>query len=444
MRSIGYVRGEEQATAESVKLFAKNNGMDIADVFAEKEGEISVLRQLLNLVKLGACGTVVIPSPEHLSEDRYFRRDVELFFKRCGAKLVYMKPFSADCRHELMEAIGRYTAPDPEWGLKYGSCLPKFPEFLLYRGDPPYGYVRDDHGRAVIDAEAAGCVRDIFASYAAGESIASICDRINRGLSSSGERFGSITVRIILDNEQYLGGRTDNGSNLVPLISPKQWFAARERLGREYGSKKTLIPFFEEIYSEKPVSFLSAAFYRSDLERTGDNNVDTEALEAAIAEAVREFASPVKARAFTEGFVDPEREEANTLYPSAVILKGMACREFEKCLECVAGGDVSADAQARLERASDLRMMHTWRLRRIGAETELFSVKREEIEAFFERASRLGSLPREEQSFMAEAFVRAIKLEEDRAEAFIRDPASGTIVRRQLNGVLIPDSELKR
>lgn len=438
----GYANGKDTKRIDALERFAERKGVFIEKVFTDRDGECAELRKLMNLTKLGACRAVIIPSEYSLGRDRYLRMDVERFFVRHGVKIVSVDTKRPDRRHELAESIAGYNTADPDWSLRRGMLIPTRPDSPDRRTEPPYGYRTDEYGSVKPEYEEASIVRSVFEMYAAGERPALICDAINERIKDSDVRFGSVTVKVMLNNDVYIGKRLSNGVFVPPILPLKVWFLAKERQLNEQGAVKNLMPFFGRIRSDKPVSYVDKENYKAAFVRTGDNNVDTPSLDREICAAVRELASEDNARRFFEEFVLKEKAEAENAFPDAARELNTKVAEFKILVSRASLGCSTSQMQRRLELFSDEKTLAAWRLRRIRSEKELFSMSLEDIESFFKRASELEMLSAPEKKYFSEAFVSSIRIENGTVRAFMIDPTDGEIKKRDLMEVLVDDSEL--
>lgn len=438
---FGYYFGEDPDAPKIMEAYAQRRGLGLDELCVDRDRSFSGLRSFTNLVKLGSCGTALFMSTDERGLDKYIAEDLLKFLSRSGVKVETVLVCDTDRRHELAEHIARYVSADPLIDICRGEDVSRsFAEIGSFF-EPPFGYRISRTGMPLIFDDEAEIVRRVFVLYAAGMVTAAICDQINGGLKGSFVRFGADTVEGILGEKLYLG-MDIGGRRFPPIITLRQWFAVYERIDRENGTERSLVPFFGNLRSTRPVSFVPRSRYMGGLIRTGDVNVDAESLEAEICRVVRETASKANARLFYEDYMIPERNEARNAAYEAASACSMNADDFRNALWEAQRGNASAAVQKKLGYYSDLRTIYSRRLERIKSERELFSIGLDEVESFFERASALETLSRREQSYLSEAFILEIRLKDDRAAALLRDPLNGGVIVRELRNVLVDDSEL--
>lgn len=420
----------------AVVEYAERVGITLLSIISDGENEYSGFRELQNLIKLGECGAVLVPSADCLGEDEYTALENELFLKRNGIKLICVRKHGRDHLRGLLFSVKRYYGYDPCWSAEYGETMPERTDTEIFRRRPPFGYDPDKND-ARIKPEDAAVVKEIFELYCEGERIAAICDRLNLRFAERDTRFGSGTIRTILGNSHYLGRKSKVGYALQPIIKLEQWFRAQERLEKDYGSERCVLPFCSNVWSDRTVSYLLPGSYIPSFPRAEDNNVNTEMLESELCRVIKAHASPEHADALWEGYALPKKAEAEEAMTRAQSELEKAEARFAAVLEKVKSGLRSADLQEELEKLTDLKNVYAMRVRRIESETELCSLKREDIRKFFARAENMERLSREEKTFMSNAFIIGVRLKNGAADAFVRDAVSGKPTAHRLEDVLI-------
>ncbi|MBO4563422.1 MAG: recombinase family protein, partial [Clostridia bacterium] len=385
--------------------------------------------------KYGLCDTVILPSRRDLGGDKYIRLENELFLDRNGVRTVFIRKQGADHLHDIVVAAKRYCSYACDWDKSYGVRIPDHFTFDVFRRTPPFGYKVVD-GKAVVDEENAETVNLIFDMYADGKSIFDICKHIEGTYSTRNKPFGNMTVKTVLRNERYLGLQSKKGYHLPPIIRYDKWLAVHERLEREYPPAPFESPYYERIYSDRPVRFIRSGMYFGSFD-DAVCYVDPDILEERIEETVKQYASEGCADLLFDTYISKELSEADSAYRPAAAAYNKALGEFNKCLKRVCEGEFDEELQARLEHLTDIRNVYAMRLRRIRSEQQLFSIKNDELRAFFKRASRIDELSREEKKFISEAFIWAVRIKDGEVMAYVRDPNDGKLNVRILNNVLI-------
>lgn len=424
MKLTGYTRdGNEGASA--IKAFAASNGLVLTDVLSDSEGEYSAFRILQTRIKLGVTDAVLVPSYMSLGEDKYVRLENELFLKRNGVRLICAGKAFADRRRELVIAAKRFSSFVTDWDVNYGLGLPELPNPIKPNSNIPFGY-NFVKGEAVIDAEDGETVRRIFQSYIDGMRIGEIVKLADGKVSKRGLKFGNMTVKTVLKNDRYLGRMSKKGVKLPPIIRYDTWLKVKERLEREYPPEPPTELIIKNVFSD------DSLVIRSGYGPVNKGCIGLEKLEDKLFGMIASLATEDNARAVYEDHVVNELAETEKALPKAIEAYNRVLLEIRRELSKVKAGDFSDETQDKLERLSDLRAVYGMRCRRIESQKELFSIKREDIGSFFERARRINSLSREEQSLIANAFVRAVRIRDGEAEALFISPVSGKSIKRKL------------
>ena len=425
MKLTGYTRdGTDGASA--INDFAASNCLVLTDVLSDSAGEYSAFRALQTRVKLGVTDAVVVPSYLSLGEDKYIRLENELFLRRNGVRLIAVRKAFVDRRRELIIAAKRFSSFVTEWDVSYGLDLPELPNPIKPNSNIPFGY-SFVNGRAVIDAEDGETVRRIFQCYIDGMRIGEIVKLLGGTVSKRGLKFGNMTVKTVLKNDRYLGRMSKKGVKLPPMIRYDTWLKVNERLEREYPPAPPAELIVKNVFSDDSLAIRAGC--RCAVK---DGCISIEEAEDRLFEMIAYLASEDNARALYEDHAVKELSETEKVLPRAIGAYNRVLLEIGKELSKVKAGDYSDETQNRLEHLSDIRAVYGMRRRRVKSEIELFSIGREDVEIFFERARRIKNLSREEQSLIANAFVRAVRIRNGSVEALFISPASGKSIKRIL------------
>lgn len=412
MNRVSYERNGMEG---EVKAFCERNGLRLSGSFTDEAGEYSSLRAVKTLVKRGLCSSVVMYDLNSLGGDKYVQLENELFFKRNGTRLIFVRKPASDPRRAIVLAAKRMFSFVTDWDEEYGLALPVHSNTDPSPGMLPFGYgIRE--GVPTIDGPEAEIVRDIFEAYADGRPIFEIAAFARSG---SGTDFSNMTVKTVLKNERYLGRISRKGVKLPPIIRYDLWLRAHERLERDYGPARTLRPFIDEVSSRSMLSFVRSGAG----ERLSEGlTVDSDTLEKELIPLIKEAASEKNADGIL-AFSEAEKLAAEEEYPAAAREKNRVILEFAVALDRVKNGDFSQEAQKELDRLTDLKNVLGMKTRRILSEKELFSIGRDEICSFLERARRLDRLSFEEQRLIANAFVKTVRIRENGSYALIASPS---------------------
>ena len=433
MDAIGYYRGTDEGRA-LIQETADKHGIKLMLVLSDGECGYSGFRQLQNIVKLEACGLVLIDSYSSLGDDKYIRLENELFLKRNGVRVIYARKHASDCRREIVTAVRAFTGKAVEWETEYGLRMPEHFTFSDFRRTPPFGY-RVEGGRAVIDEANAAVVNRIFDLYIAGLSIKDICRAIDGAVSTRNKKFGNMTVKTVLRNERYLGLQSKKGYHLPAIVTYEKWLLAKERLERDYPPEYDTEVFPLRLSADRPIvdARVIAPSFACD---TSCYLADFDALFAQTEELIVSSATDDNADVLYNGFVMKEKAQAEAAFEPAAAEYNKLLHAFREDIGLVCSGDYSTELQERLENETDLKNVYSMRLRRIASEKDLFSVKRDEIGRFFERARNIGKLSCEERSFIIRAFVRSVRIKNGETYLILRSPVSGKLIKHHAKSII--------
>lgn len=436
MKLFAYCRGSD----EGIKEYSLQRGASLIDTIKDGEGSYSGYRWLQNLIKRGECDSVLIPSLDHLGEDRYIALENKLFMNRNGICLICMnRPVKfasiVDRRRPIVTQAARLFSYLPEWDEEYGRSMPRR-NTDDFKRKPPFGY-KVVSGRVEIEEAEAELVNFVFDEFIRGASLRGIYHTLNERLPEREQPFGNMTVKTLLSNERYLGLQSSKGYYLPPIIRYDKWLEARERFEGLYGNGKAYLRFCLDLIKSDRAFVCIRNGFKITAFPGGGYVIDSERLEARLAEAIRTLASYENAEALFADYVLKEAAEAEKALPAAAEASNRAVREFRSLLERLICGERDAETQARLEELTDIKTVYGMRLRRIRSEQKLFSATKQSICGFFERCRRLPVVSAEEKRFICEAFVRSIRITDGRAFAYLNSPASPKVKKLEVTEVLI-------
>lgn len=279
LRAILYARvsSDDSATgganlADQLRLcreHAERRSWDVLDEIAEDvrgasgaDADLPGLRRALDLAEAGAYDVLIVRELDRLSRSLAKQLVVEDELKRHGVTVAYaLQDYAPTPEGDLMRHI-RGAIAEYERELIAARMMRAKRRIVrngevMAHGRAPLGYVlAGENGSRTLapDPNTAPIVRDIFARYAAGESIRAITRALTeRGVPTYGDRHGHSrptregkwaysTVGAILANETYAGtweyaAREPDGSPLPPvavpaLVDPATWKAVQERRAR--------------------------------------------------------------------------------------------------------------------------------------------------------------------------------------------------------------------
>ena len=435
--AIGYMRGAaEDIGRASMQRFALDNNIELERIFEDSPGRFVNFRLVQTLTKRGLIDTLLLRGTEDLGDDRYMALESRLFFERNGIRLIFMNKPSVDRRHDIALGIHRYYSFITETDESYGLMLPLRNTRHVFSRVPPFGYNVEDGVPVVNEAEAER-VRMVFKSYANGASIAEIVKSMGDFTSARGKKFSNMTVKTLLRNERYLGRLSKKGYHLPSLITYDLWLSAHERLEREYAPDREPEPYFDTVRRLCPIVFYRGSanenfrlgeYYRSAVA------VDSDRLESAVEKIIAAYCKQENADSFYE-YVLEEKKQAEIALCSAEKEYEAVSKQFGIKLKALIKGAREEEDQRELEDLTDRKNIYGMRRRRIVSENELFSITKEQVDGFFERARRISKLSVEERSWIAGTLVRYIAISKDEIAVFISNPLTGRVKRRILTEI---------
>ena len=405
---------EDGLTAEAVRSYARVNGIALRGVLSDRSGEYGSFRNLQNLIKLGACRRVLMPSPETLGEDEYTALENLLFLVRNGVRPLFMHgmrrvPYSLDARLRVAGSAKALTQYAEQWRRSYGTAFPARDTRQVFSRKPPFGYMVEQ-GKAVICERDAQVVRAIFRAYAEGSSIYDIFKAANEMPSSRQGTFTHMTVKSMLSNARYTGRRSKKGYSLPGLVDTRTWFDARARFERDYPKPPDAEPFFAPlIRGERPVFFRMGARPASNALRAAD----ADALEYELYRMVGRLAAQENAEHLLGSFVTPALNAAQAALPRAQSEAEEANRAFNLALGSYLENKPNAERSKELMKFSDKRVMLNMRVRRVQSQIDLLSLSPDDVRGFFSRARRIEELSEEERLFIVSTFVLRVSFYND-------------------------------
>lgn len=417
MKLIGYYRGGPRSAGRSlIDGYAERNGLEPELVISDEPGAYGGMRKLQNAAKLAYGCAVLLPSYSDLGDDRYMRLENELFFLRNGLSPIFADGSGRDPLHDLVSAAYLYFGSAEKEFADHGLLMP-FGSSEENGTKLPFGYRMGKKG-IEKDRAFAPVVCLVFELFTAGESVSAIRDKVNSIVKGRRASFTNMTVYSVLRNHRYLGLRSKKGAALPALITCDKWFSARERDPIPERELDADLMLKEALISVRCDNALTA------------NDKET-LINSAVETAVACAASCDVEKLYSE-YVIPELEMALSSEPEAEHDLKLAERGLRRDLKALVSGERSEKLQARCERRADEKVMLSRRLRRIRTEAELFSIKKEQMEAFVKRAAMTDKLSAEERAFLLPAFVKRIEVKEGAAILTFLDTADGKIKRKSL------------
>ena len=99
---------------------------------------------------------------------------------------------------------------------------------------PPLGYRIDPETKLhIIDDVAAEAVREVFADFANGATMAACARKLNNQgyRTAQGKPFATPTIRYLLTNKKYVGVYADTPGLVPAIVTPDVFYAVQERVG---------------------------------------------------------------------------------------------------------------------------------------------------------------------------------------------------------------------
>ena len=197
---------------------------------------------------------LILWKTDRLGRDRYELVDAKRRIREAGCRLELVAEMSPTDSPEsaLIESVldgfaefySRTISGNIKRGMDYNASR------ALYNGHAVFGYVGRAHEPYSVDEKAAGAVRKMFADYASGASMQSICDELNAAgfRTCRGNEFSVKTMTRMLKNRRYLGEYAESGvvipDGMPRLVDDATFEAAQAHFAenKRRGSQKSDAP----------------------------------------------------------------------------------------------------------------------------------------------------------------------------------------------------------
>lgn len=177
---------------------------------------------------------------DRFARNRYDSAIYKTRLRKCGVSVQYARETISDgaegiILESVLEGFAEYYSANLAENVKRGNY--ESVSELKTMGKKYLG-LTDENGHFAIDRETAPIVQEIFERYAAGESVKSICDDLNRRgkRNRNGNVFDKSGIVRILKNERYAGtylyGDFRQENAIPAIVSPELFNACRTRLNR--------------------------------------------------------------------------------------------------------------------------------------------------------------------------------------------------------------------
>ena len=181
---------------------------------------------------------VIVWKLDRFARNRYDSAIYKNHLRKYGVRVVSVMENISDSPEGiilegLLESMAEYYSVNLSENIKRGQSVAVSKGWFC-GGSIPYGYRVQDH-KLVPDEKTAPILREIYARYADGESLASISEDLNsRGYHTNrGGKFSTGTFDRIIPNPAYIGEYTYKGAVVpgcsTPLIEPETFRKAIER-----------------------------------------------------------------------------------------------------------------------------------------------------------------------------------------------------------------------
>lgn len=226
--------------------FCERNGIRIVETYADRATSASKdIEKRVNFLKMikdsekHNFDAVVVYKLDRFSRSRYDMANFKYKLRKNGVQLISAtENISNDPEGIILESVleGMAEFYSAELSQKINRGLKE--SALKHNstgGHIPLGYKVDDK-KLVIDEETAPIIREAFAMYAEGHTIADICRTFNaKGYKTSkGARFGKSSFNNMFHNERYIGVYKYNdyrAEDAIPaIIDKKTWDLVQARL----------------------------------------------------------------------------------------------------------------------------------------------------------------------------------------------------------------------
>ena len=223
---------------------AKRHGLTVVREYADRRmsgtnDERPDFQRMLRDADRKLFDVVITWKNDRFARNRYDAAIYKQRLKRNGVKIIYAKEIIPDgpegiILESLLEGMAEYYSANLSQNIRRGQRENAL-EGKFIGGTIPLGYKLDAGKHYVLDPEKAPLVRQIFARYVNGESVASICEDLNsKGYTTArGNKFNRSSLHRMLANEKYTGryrfDDIENAGAIPRIISDEQFKAAVAR-----------------------------------------------------------------------------------------------------------------------------------------------------------------------------------------------------------------------
>lgn len=232
------------------RIFAERNGFTIVREYTDsaltgRSDQRPAFQRMIRDAEKRQFSTVIVWKLDRFARNRYDSAMYRAKLKKAGVSIVSAREAIPDGAEgiiveSLMEGMAEYYSANLAENVRRGQY-----ENALQRktlgGFMPLGLQRGSDGKYAINEAEAVIVRRIFNEAAAGRSVASIVDDLNRDgfRNRNGSMFERQLVHRILKNEKYTGmyrfADIEDPEGIPPIVSPdlfRKANAARPRRRR--------------------------------------------------------------------------------------------------------------------------------------------------------------------------------------------------------------------
>ena len=233
--------------------YAAREGISVIDEYIDRAisgttDERPAFRRMIADSSSRAFDVVLVYAVDRFARDRYAAATYRHELKRHGVKIVSVtQPLSDGPESILLEAmlegLAEYYSANLARGVKRGMRENAL-KCLSVGGPKTLGYVTDPITKKYIeDPVGANTVRDIFAKYDSGMTLAAVVAYCNEQgyLTSKGKPFSRTSLRTILRNRRYIGyyiyDDIEIEGGMPVIIDRKQFESVQRRLAMNHTSK---------------------------------------------------------------------------------------------------------------------------------------------------------------------------------------------------------------
>lgn len=227
---IGYIRvstenqvGEDKfgldVQRREITQYCEANGLNLIDIiedaaFSGADTERPGIHEILSRSAEGEFTAVVVAKLDRLSRDLFFQMFIDKELRKSDVRVISVaEPFNSDdpMTQLMRQMVGAFAEYERHMikSRMTGGRKQKASQGGYAGGGVPLGYVTvRGTGKIAVDEDKVATVREIFALRAAGLSMPKICDELNANghTTREGKRFSAMTVKRVLDNEEFYRG----------------------------------------------------------------------------------------------------------------------------------------------------------------------------------------------------------------------------------------------